>query len=89
MNNKFHIKITDNETGEVLQEADTCAIVGGYVNEEGSVGMALIHCNTLEHAKAIHAAEASINQMYSRRPELKLLVLLTSANSTIEERTEE
>lgn len=88
MNNKFHIKITDNETGEVLFDTDTCAITGGYVTEDGAVGIALAHCNTRNHAKAIHAAETSINHLYSNHPELKLAVLLTAAGSTLEERTE-
>lgn len=89
MNNKFHIKITDNETGEVLQESDTCAIIGGYATEDGAVGMALAHCNARDHAKAIHAAETAINTAYTRNPELKIAVLLTAAGSTLEERIEQ
>ena len=89
MNNKFHIKITDNETGEVIQEIDTCAIIGGYATEDGAVGTALAHCNSRNHAKAIHAAETAINNVYNRNPELKIVVLLTAAGSTLEERIEQ
>lgn len=86
MDKKFNIKITDNETGEVLQEADTCAIIGGFVNDEGAVGILLTHCKPMDHAKAINAAEAAINKSYQARPELKLMALFASVNSEIEEK---
>lgn len=90
MDKKFNIKITDNETGKVLQEADTCAIIGGFVNDEGAVGILLTHCKPMDHAKAINAAEAAINKSYQARPELKLMALFASANSeTVEENAEE
>lgn len=89
MSNKFHIKITNNETGEVIHDSDTCAIFGGYAKEDGAVGMACAHCGPVEHAKAMHAAETSIKEVYRLHPELKLMVLLTEARSTVEERREE
>ncbi len=89
MDKRFHIKITNNETGEVLQEADTCAIIGGYTNDEGAVGILLAHCSPLDHARAINAAETAINHIYQVRPELKLMALFTSANTTVEEKRAE
>lgn len=86
MDKKFHIRISNNETGEVLQEADTCAIIGGYVNDEGAVGMLLTHCSPLDHARAINAAESAVNASYRARPELKLMALFVAADSTIEEK---
>lgn len=86
MEKKFNIKITNNETGEVLQEADTCAIIGGYVNDEGAVGMLLTHCSPLDHARAINAAESAVNASYRARPELKLMALFVAADSTVEEK---
>lgn len=86
MDKIFNIKITNNETGEVLQEADTCAIIGGFVNDKGAVGILLTHCKPMDHAKAINAAESVINKSYQFRPELKLMALFASANSEIEEK---
>lgn len=86
MDKKFNIKITNNETGEVLHEADTCAIIGGFVNDEGAVGLLLTHCKPMDHAKAINAAESVINRSYQFRPELKLMALFASVNSEIEEK---
>ena len=85
MEKRFNIKITNNETGEVLQEADTCAIIGGYVNDEGAVGILLTHCTPLDHARAINAAESAVNASYRARPELKLMALFVAAESTVEE----
>ena len=86
MEKKFNIKITDNETGKVIQEADTCCIIGGYVNDEGAAGMCVVHCNSIDYAKALNAAETAINTAYKNQPELKLLTLLTSAHCTTEEK---
>lgn len=86
MEKKFNIKITNNETGEVLQEADTCAIIGGYVNDEGAVGMLFTHCSPLDHASAINAAESAVNDSYRAHPELKLMALFVAADSTVEEK---
>ena len=90
MDKKFNIKITNNETGEVLHEADTCAIIGGFVNDEGAVGLLLTHCHPMDHATAINAAETAINKSYQFHPELKLMTLFASANSeTVEKNAEE
>lgn len=86
MNKKFHIKITNNETGEVLQEADTCAIMGGYTVDDGAVGIALAECSASEHGMAIHAAEQAIKHVYQNRPELMFAVMLASAKSTTEKK---
>ena len=86
MSNKFHIKITNNETGEVLQEADTCAIMGGFAVEGGAVGVVLTECSPLEHGMAINAAEEAIKQVYREHPELKLAAMLASVGSTTEEK---
>lgn len=88
MEKKFHITITDNETGRVIQEADTCAIIGGYTNEDGACGMAVVSCGPVDLARAVNAAEAAVDAMYQKNPELKLLTLMTSAESTIEYKTE-
>ena len=85
MNKKRHITITDNETGETLQDADTCAIIGGYVVDDGSVGILCVHCHLIDHAKAVHAAERVIERSYQEHPELKLATLLAAAGSTTEE----
>ena len=89
MNKKFHIKITNNETGEVLQEADTCAIMGGYTVDEGAVGMALVDCSTREHGMAINAAEQAIEHVYQNHPGLRFAAMFASANSTTEEKRAE
>lgn len=43
--NKFHIKITDNETGETLHDRDACAIIGSFATDPDDVYlMVYTHC---------------------------------------------
>lgn len=86
MEKKFHITIADNETGEIIQEADTCAIVGGYTTDNGATGILLTHSNVLDHARAVNAAEHAVSDSYQKHPEVKLAALLISAVSTTEEK---
>jgi hypothetical protein len=88
MEKKFHITITDNKSGRVIQEADTCAIIGGYTVDDGSNGMCIVSCNSANLARAVNAAEAAVDAIYQKNPELKLLALMASVGSTIEEKTE-
>lgn len=54
--NKFHIKITDNETGEILRDRDACAIIGSFVADPDDVcAMVYTHCEI----KAISSALCS------------------------------
>lgn len=84
MKEKFNIKITDNETGEVIQEANTNAIIGGYATEEGAAGLACSSCGAFTLAAAINAAETAIADNYKNHPGLKLLTTFMAAKSSTE-----
>lgn len=54
---KFHITIKNNETGEILRDLDTCAIIGAFdVDEEGTGCLVCTACNAIELAATADAA---------------------------------
>lgn len=70
---KFHITITNNETGETLKDDDACAILGAYHIGEGAVGVAAIESDPFELAHTLTSAEHTIDVVKAQRPELVLL----------------
>lgn len=86
---KFHITITDNETGETLKDRDACCIIGACNVGEYTEGMALVHCSAPDLANAINGAEKSINHMKSEHPELELLLKIKHLFDDLETEDEE
>lgn len=41
---KFHVVITDNETGEILLDDDCCAVIGAAGQEESAAKISLYEC---------------------------------------------
>lgn len=70
---KFHIVITDNETGETLKDADACAIIGACNEGEYSAGIVLSECNTIDLLHALRAASASIDKCLEGEPVLRVM----------------
>jgi len=61
---KFHIKITDNETGRIIEDADIACIFGGIGFEDSTAQIALAHeASTLSVAKALIAANKVIEKV--------------------------
>lgn len=53
----FHITITNNETGNVLDDFDTKALIGAYDKDEDiTCGFHRIHCSPVELAAVITQA---------------------------------
>lgn len=66
---KFHITITDNETGETLVNLDTCAIIGAM--DEGDLGTSMIdyeECNSICLAATITGAQVVANRAMKDLP---------------------
>lgn len=75
---KFHIVITDNETGETKCEYDTNAIVAG-VDTEGSVhGINCTHCKPTTLASVLDCVVRVIRENLQSHPELGTLMLLAA-----------
>ena len=85
---RFHVTITDNETGATLFDEDACAIIAGINVGERSSQLTISYCNGFDLASAVAAAEGAAEQMYEENPELEPLAKLQKA-LRIEAETEE
>ena len=77
---KFHITITDNETGKTIHESDTNAILAGIHTEEGADAIVLTDCNIQGLLSTIHSAKAALEQCTENDPLLAALIALTEGN---------
>lgn len=64
---KFHIIITDTETGKVVHEADTNAIIGGYKTEGGSDSICVASCDDFDLSCSIVAARDAISAIEKQK----------------------
>lgn len=64
---KFHITITDNETGETIVDQDTKAIIGAFDSDEDSTaGMGFTHCNATELLATATGAKKVANKLMNK-----------------------
>lgn len=59
--------IKDNETGEILHDADINCLIGGVAVGDDSSGIAIARCNDLELAKGIVSAENAAKAIKKRK----------------------
>lgn len=84
---KFHITIKNNETGELIHDADATAIIGGYTTEEHSMGVILAQCSDLDLARAVQAAELSAGKVRKIKDPLFGFLVSAIANASSEQMT--
>lgn len=66
---KFHIEITNNETGETLTSLDTCAIIGAIdAGGPNTKIIGLIDCNSVCLAATVAGAQRVVNQIIKKLP---------------------
>jgi len=63
----LHIVITDTETGKVIHEADTKAIIGGYKTEAGSDSIVVARCSDFDLSFTILAAQKAIHSVEQQK----------------------
>ena len=74
----FRMVITNNETGEVIQELDMCALTGAaQTTKNNTASIGLTACNALELVAAIAGAQEAIAEMLKNKPEIKSLLDFT------------
>lgn len=71
---KFHVTITDNETGEVIHDADSGAIIAGIDAGDGTVSIGKASCDSFSLAAAILCAKKAIDACLEGDPFLQCLV---------------
>lgn len=73
---KFHITITDNETGETLKDCDACCIIGACNEGEHTAVLAALHCTATDLANAIDGTEEAVAHVKRENPEVEMLMKL-------------
>lgn len=69
---RYHIKITDNETGEVITERDYSCIIGGFGFDGGATEGRLYACNTISVVSTLEAALNAVEAVFASNPEFRL-----------------
>ena len=65
---KFHITIKNNETGEIIVDLDTCAIVGAIAEYDRIRCIGSVYCSASRLADTLAGAAQVVNTCRSRLP---------------------
>ena len=71
---RFHITITDKETGETLHDSDANVIIGAFGDGEETCALSRTHCSLKDMAIAVMAAEDTVANLKAANIELAPLV---------------
>lgn len=66
---KYHITITDNETGKT-EEYNACVFIGAIGDDEGVIGMRRMACGAEPLVHTMNAVEHEIETLKRDHPEL-------------------
>ena len=78
---RFHIRIADNETGEVWYEGDGNAIIGAVNEGEHVAVLGRTECSLEDIAKTINGAQVAVKVMCERNPTAKKLLRIVKKNT--------
>lgn len=70
---RFHVKITDNETGEIINDLDTNCIVGAFGSEIGALEVSDIDCKAITIVATVHAALKAVERTCAIDPKISFL----------------
>ncbi len=73
---KFNLTIKDNETGEILRNIDTNAILAGVCDNGQPQAILLADCEGKELATATVAVERALTKVWGENPEVQGLAML-------------
>jgi adenosine/AMP kinase len=81
----FHLVITDNETGETVQELDFDVLVGAaHINDHESAGIVIAKGSPLVQAQTVMAVETTIDTLTQRDPFVGMALAMMRASSKTE-----
>lgn len=84
---KFHLTLTDNETGEVIHDGDINAIIGAATNEDRTMLFGQTACGLLDLARTIAGAEKATEEIKQNggapRKVLELAIMMVKADRKI------
>ena len=73
---KFNITVRDNETGEILRNIDTNAILAGVCDNGQPQAILLADCEGKELAIATVAVERALTKVWGENPEVQGMAML-------------
>ena len=73
----YHIKIVDNETGNVIADTDTNCIIGAFNESNGTRQIGIVKCNIVDLTATCAGAKESIDNMTKNHPFAKLMLAVT------------
>lgn len=73
---KYHITITDNETGEILHDHDTNLVIGAIGVEDGVNSLCITNCSGLRLLTGLVAAKKAVHKIEQGEPVLAQLSAL-------------
>lgn len=85
---KWHITITENETGNVQLDIDTDVIVSAMEQDGGTLVFHVAQCPVKAHAAAMFGVTKSIEEATTQNPILGALMLLLDQREEEQEHAE-
>ena len=71
---KFHITITNNNTGESILDTNSDAIIGAVEEDDGVDAMAFTSCDIKIYAQTIAIAQKVVNKLLKEDKNIKPIV---------------
>lgn len=71
---KWHITITENETGNTTLDIDTNVIVAGIEENEGTRVLHMVHDSVINHAAALLGLKDEIKTAAEKNPLIALIL---------------
>ena len=71
---KYHLTITDNDTGKIIENADCCCVIGAYANETIATEFYVMNGDAIPIIATAYAALKTIERMAAVHPELAHLL---------------
>ncbi len=86
---KWHITITENETGNTKLDIDTDAIVAGIDENEGTRLVQMANCSVAAHAAAMAFVLDSIEETRKENPLIDMLLTMWEKDKAAHKETQE
>jgi len=71
---KYHVKITDNETGEVITDNNYNCLIGAFGHNDGASEMAICDCEILSIVGTVEAALKAVERICKSDPAIEYVV---------------
>ena len=70
---RYHITITDNETGKIEHDADACVIIGAFGDKEGVANLVAVDAGAVTFAKTFADMSRTMARIAMQQPGIAIL----------------